>query len=292
MVASPSAAELRSSSAGFLRSAFRVLAANPILTLSALFLVVIVTGAVFADLLAPYDPLRTNLRARGRPPSTMFLLGADEQGRDILSRVLYGTRITLLMSFVSLSIGLAAGAVIGFAAAYFRRLDMLIMRMIDVVLSFPAILMGLAIAGAVGPGLTGIIIALSVSTIGPAARIARSAALTVVSMDYVAAAGMAGLRHWQILVRYVLGNCASTIIVYGTLRFGQVILLGASLSFLGLGISAPAPELGVMVSQGRALLLTAPHVALVPCCVILLLVLSCNIVGDALRDALDPQLQA
>ncbi len=265
---------------------------NAILVVAIGLLIVIVGGAVFADVLAPHNPLQTNLRARAHLPSAQFLLGADEQGRDILSRILFGARVTLLIGFTSLAIGLTIGALIGLAAAYFKRLNMLLMRLIDIILSFPGILLGLAMAGAVGPGMTGIIIALAVSTIGPTARIARGAALTVVGMDYVTAARMVGLNDRQVLLRYVLTNCASTIIVYGTLRFGQVVLLGASLSFLGLGVAPPSPELGVMVAQGRALLLTAPHVALIPCCVILLLVLSLNIVGDALRDALDPQLRA
>jgi ABC-type dipeptide/oligopeptide/nickel transport system permease subunit len=270
----------------------RRLIGDPILLLAMVFLVAVLVSIVFANLLAPHDPLQTNLRFRGRGPSPQFLLGNDEQGRDILSRLLFGFRITSLTGLVSLLLGLTIGSAIGFAAAYFRRLDMLLMRLIDVVLSFPAILLGLGIAGAVGAGIPGIIIALSVSTVGPAARMARSAALTVVNLDYVAGARMVGLTDRQILLRYVFANCAPTVIVYGTLRFGQLILLGASLSFLGLGISPPQPELGVMVSQGRALLLTAPHVSLIPCTAIMLLVLSLNIVGDALRDALDPQMQA
>ena len=267
------------------------LARDPLLLLAILFVVIVILGALFADLVAPYNPLQTSLRFRSRPPSAQFLLGTDEQGRDILSRILFGFRVTLLTGSAGLAIGLSIGALIGLLAAYFRRLDTVLMRLIDVILSFPSILLGLAIAGAAGPGVLGIIIALGVSTIGPAARIARSAGLTVVNLDYVAGARMVGLSDAQILVRYVLRNCIPTIIVYGTLRFGQLILLGASLSFLGLGVSPPTPELGVMVSQGRSLLLTAPHVSLIPCAAILLLVLSINLIGDALRDALDPQMK-
>jgi len=271
-----------------LRAAVR----DPVLTGAVVFLAAAVFGCIFADWLAPYDPLQASLRFRSRPPSSQFWLGTDEQGRDILSRILFGLRLTLLTGFVGLVIGMTLGGLIGLSAAYFRRLDMLLMRIIDVLLSFPAILLGLAITGATGPGVGGIIIALAVSTVGPAARIARSAALTVVAQDYVSGARMVGLTSGQILNRYVLRNCMPAIIVYGTLRFGQLILLGASLSFLGLGIAPPVPELGVMVSQGRALLLTAPHVSLIPCTAILLLVLSLNIVGDALRDVLDPQMKA
>jgi ABC-type dipeptide/oligopeptide/nickel transport system permease subunit len=264
---------------------------DPILWISVILLVAIIGSAFLADWLAPYNPIQTSLRARSKPPSLQFLLGTDEQGRDILSRILFGLRLTLMTGLLGLLSGLAIGIPTGMLAAYFPRLDMALMRLMDVILSFPAILFGLAIAGAVGPGLTGIVISLAVATIAPAARITRSAALTVVNLEFVVGARMVGLTNAQILWRYVLPNCTPALIVYSTLRFGQLILLGASLSFLGLGIAPPTPELGVMVSQGRGLLLTAPHIAIIPCTVILLLVLSFNIVGDALRDALDPQLR-
>ncbi|HWK64490.1 MAG TPA: ABC transporter permease [Rhizobiaceae bacterium] len=265
---------------------------DPILLCAVLFLLGVAVSVVFAEWIAPHNPLRTSLRHQAKLPSAQFWLGTDEQGRDILSRIIFGLRITLMTSLSGLVIGIGLGSIIGLVAAYFRRLDMLLMRIIDVILSFPAILIGLGLAGVTGGGNAGIIIALAVATVGPAARIARSAALTVVQMDYIAGARMVGLSDTQILLRYVLLNCLASIIVYATLRFGQLILLAASLSFLGLGVAPPAPELGVMVSQGRALLLTAPHVALMPCAVILLLVLSLNLVGDALRDALDPQMKA
>lgn len=271
--------------------AVAVMLRDPILLLAVLFLLFVAVSVICAEWVAPYNPLRTSLRNQALTPSAQFWLGTDEQGRDILSRVIFGLRVTLATSLSGLMIGIAAGSLIGLLAAYFRRLDMLLMRIIDVILSFPAILIGLGLAGVTGGGNLGIIIALAVATVGPAARIARSAAITVVQMDYIAGARMVGLSSVQIIFRYVLLNCLASIIVYATLRFGQLILLAASLSFLGLGVSPPTPELGVMVSQGRALLLTAPHVALMPCAVILLLVLSLNLVGDALRDALDPQMK-
>lgn len=264
---------------------------DPILLFAVLFLLAVAISVIFAEWIAPYNPLRTSLRNQALTPSAQFWLGTDEQGRDILSRVIFGLRVTLTTSLSGLVVGIAVGSLIGLLAAYFRHLDMLLMRIIDVILSFPAILIGLGLAGVTGGGNLGIIIALAVATVGPAARIARSAAITVVQMDYIAGARMVGLSSAQILFRYVLLNCLASIIVYATLRFGQLILLAASLSFLGLGVAPPTPELGVMVSQGRALLLMAPHVALMPCAVILLLVLSLNLVGDALRDALDPQMK-
>lgn len=269
----------------------RFIAADPILLFSAAMLALAIVCAIVPGWLAPHDPLRASLRLRGQLPSWQYWMGTDEQGRDILSRVIFGLRLTMFTSLTGLAIGITAGSVIGLTAAYFQRLDVLLMRVVDVILSFPAILIALGIAGVTGGGNTGVVIALAVATVGPAARIARSAAMIVVRMDYITGARMVGLSNFQILTRYVLVNSLGPIIVYATLRFGQLILLAASLSFLGLGVAPPTPELGVMVSQGRSLLLTAPHVALFPCGVILLLVLSLNIVGDALRDALDPQMR-
>lgn len=264
---------------------------DPVLVAAVLLLAVFLVSAVFADWLAPYNPLQANLRFRSKLPSMQFWLGTDEQGRDILSRIMFGLRLTLFTGALSLALGMFIGSAVGLLAAYIQKIDSILMRLMDVLLSFPAILISLAIVGATGPGVMGIIIALTVATIGPAARISRSAALAIVSLDYVASARMAGLSHLKILFGYVFRNCFPAIIVYASLRFGQLILLGASLSFLGLGIAPPTPELGVMVSQGRSLLLTSPHVSLIPCAAIFLLVLSLNVVGDALRDALDPKMK-
>lgn len=254
-------------------------------------LVMIVLAALFAPQLAPFDPYKTSLRSRNLPPDWVHWLGTDEQGRDLLARVLFGVRLTLATGFISLFLGGIAGTLVGICAAYYRRADTLLMRAMDTVLSFPAILLGLAIAGIMGPGTWGIIFALAVSTVPPVARVARAAALSVVNQDYLVAAQALGLGDFAILWRYVLRNCASAILVFVTLRFGQVILLGAALSFLGLGAPPPTAELGTMVSQGRSLLFTAPHVALVPCTAIFVIVLILNVLGDAARDIFDPQIQ-
>lgn len=252
-------------------------------------LVLIVAAAIFAPELAPFDPYKTNLRLRNMPPNATHWLGCDEQGRDMLSRVLFGVRLTLATGFMSLFMGGITGTVVGVCAAYYKRSDTILMRAMDTVLSFPAILLGLAIAGIMGPGTWGIIFALAISTVPPVARVARAAALSVVNQDYLVAGQALGLGDGAILWRYVLRNCASAIFVFITLRFGQVILLGAALSFLGLGAPPPTAELGTMVSQGRSLLFFAPHVALVPCTAIFVIVLVLNVLGDAARDILDPQ---
>jgi ABC-type dipeptide/oligopeptide/nickel transport system permease subunit len=254
-------------------------------------LVAIMLAAIFAPLITPFDPYRTNLRLRNLPPNAAHWFGADEQGRDLVARVLFGIRLTLASGFTSLFLGGLVGTTIGVCAAYYTRADNVLMRTMDVLLSFPAILLGLAVAGIAGPGTWDIIFALAVSTVPPVARVARAAALGVVNQDYLVAARALGLGDIAILWRYVLRNCATSILVYVTLRFGQVILLGAALSFLGLGAPPPAAELGTMVSQGRSLLFTAPHVALVPCFTLFLIVLILNVLGDAARDIFDPKIQ-
>ncbi len=254
-----------------------------------LLLALTVLAAVFAPSLAPFDPYQTNLRSRNAGPNAIHWFGADEQGRDLLSRVLFGIRLTLATGFMSLLLGGVLGTMVGICGAYYRRMDNVLMRSMDVILSFPAILLGLAIAGVFGPGTWGIIFALAISTVPPVARVARAGALSVVSQDYVVAAHALGLGDVAILWRYVFRNCASSVFVYASLRFGQVILLGASLSFLGLGAPPPTAELGTMVSQGRSLLFIAPHVALIPCFAIFAIVLMLNVLGDAARDIFDPQ---
>ena len=183
------------------------------------------------------------------------------------------------------------GVAVGFAAAYYRRLDGLLMRLMDILLSFPAILFGLAIAAIVGPGLASVVIALSVATVPLMARIARSSALVVLGLDYIEAARAQGMGDARLIWRHLAPNCLSPILVFATLRFGQVILLGSALSFLGLGAQPPVAELGAMASQGRTFLLFAPHISVLPCLLIFVVVLAFNVLGDALRDALDPRLR-
>lgn len=250
-----------------------------------------ILAAVLAPWLAPYDPFDTNLMAIMQPPGGEYLLGTDGQGRDMLSRMLFGLQVTLTMGAVSLGIGGVIGVVVGFAAAYYRRLDGVLMRLMDIMLSFPAILFGLAIAAIAGPGTTAVVIALSVATVPLMARIARSTALVVLGLDYIEAARAQGMGDARLIWRHLAPNCLSPILVFATLRFGQVILLGSALSFLGLGAQPPIAELGAMASQGRTFLFFAPHTSVLPCAVIFVVVLAFNVLGDSLRDALDPRLR-
>jgi len=263
---------------------------------SGLVLVAIALAAIFAPLLAPYDPYETG-QAPFIPPSFMeggmpqFLLGTDNQGRDLLSRVLFGTRTTLITGVLAILFGGGAGVVLGMLSAYFTRLSTPIMRLVDVMLSFPAILFGLALAAVIGPGTTAVVIALSIAAIPDVARITRSTAVIIMGQEYMEAGRAIGLSDSYLITRYLALNCLGPVFVFLTLRFGQVILVSAILSFLGLGARPPYAELGMMASQGRDALFFAPHIAMIPSLAIFIIVLCTNMLGDSLRDALDPRLR-
>lgn len=263
---------------------------------AAVILTLISVAALLAPWLAPFDPYNTTRRpflppvwSEGSLPQ--YWLGTDGQGRDMVSRLLYGTRLTLLMGLASVILGGGLGALVGLISAYYRRLDPWLMRFADILLSFPAILLGLALAAVVGPGLTAIVIALSIATIPDVARITRSAAVVVMGQDYMEAGRAVGLSDRTLIWRYLALNCLSSVFVFLTLRFGQIILIGAALSFLGLGVRPPEAELGMMASLGRDSLFFAPHISMLPSLAIVLIVLCANVLGDALRDVLDPRLR-
>jgi len=251
-----------------------------------------VLAAILAPWLAPTDPFDNDLAKAMQPPGSEGLpLGADTQGRDMITRILFGLRVTLLMGLAAVLSGGGIGALLGFVAAFYRWLDGPIMRLMDVLLSFPAILFGLAIAAIFGPGLFSVVLALAIATVPLMARIVRGAALVVMQQDYIEAARAQGMSDARLIRRHLAPNCLSPIFVFATLRFGQVILLGSALSFLGLGAQPPTAELGAMTSEGRNFLFFAPHIAVIPSLVIFAVVLAFNVLGDALRDALDPRLR-
>lgn len=264
---------------------------------AAIVLAFIVIAALLAPWLAPNDPYLTNTRLRMLPPvweargQWKFLLGTDGLGRCLLSRILFGTQATLFMGLTSTIIGGGIGLLVGLFAAFYKRLDSWLMQLSDILLSFPAILLGLAFAAAVGPGMTAVVVALSVATIPTVARVTRGSALVVMGQDFIEAGRSIGLSDATLLTRYLALNCISSVFVYLTLRFGQVILLGSALSFLGLGAQPPMAELGTMASAGRNELFLAPHIAVIPSLVIVVMVLCANVLGDALRDLLDPRLR-
>ncbi|MDO9503483.1 ABC transporter permease [Falsiroseomonas sp.] len=270
----------------------KILLREPAAAVSLAVVVLVILAALLAPWLAPHDPFETDLMAVMQPPGEgAYLLGTDGQGRDMLSRMLFGLRVTLAMGALSLGIGGVIGVAMGFAAAYYRRIDGLLMRLADIMLSFPAILFGLAIAAIFGPGVTAVVIALAVATVPLMARISRSTALVVLGQDYIEAARAQGMGDARLIWRHLMPNCASPILVFSTLRFGQVILLGSALSFLGLGAQPPIAELGAMAAQGRTFLFFAPHISVIPAIGIFVVVLAFNVLGDALRDALDPRLR-
>ena len=266
---------------------------EPAAAVSLVLVVLIIGAALLAPVLAPSDPYDNDLSRAMQPVGSPGLpLGADAQGRDMVTRLLYGLRVSLLMGFAAVALGGSVGALLGFLAAFYHRwLDQPIMRLVDMLLSFPAILVGLAIAAIFGPGIFSVVLALSVATVPLMARIVRGSAMVVMRLDYIEAARATGMTDARLIWRHLAPNCLSAIFVFATLRFGQVILLGSALSFLGLGAQPPTPELGAMASEGRNFLFFAPHIAVVPCVVIFLVVLAFNVLGDALRDALDPRLR-
>jgi peptide/nickel transport system permease protein len=255
------------------------------------FVVALVIVALFTPWIVPGDPYDNDLSIAMQPPDMTHWLGADDQGRDMVLRLAYGLRLTLLMAAVSLVLGGGLGMILGLMASFYRKLDGVIMRCMDVMLSFPAILFGLALAAILGPGVAPVILALAIATVPLAARIVRASAVVEMARDYMEAARAVGMEDRRMIWRHLLPNCASALFVWATLRFGQVILLGAALSFIGLGAQPPTAELGAMASQGRTFLFFAPHIAVVPCVAIFLIVLAFNVLGDGLRDALDPRMR-
>jgi len=272
-------------------SLLRRLARDKVAAVAAVTLAVIVVAAVFAEFVAPYDPYAINLMNVMAPPGGEHLLGTDSNGRDILSRIIYGARNTLMLGLVGVIFGGLFGGVMGILAAFYKRLDGWIMRLVDILLAFPAILIGLAVAAIAGAGLTAVLIALVVATVPDVARVARGAAIGVMEQEFIEAGRALGVSDFTLIWRYLTLNCISTIFVFLTLRFGQIILIGSALSFLGMGAQPPTAELGMMAAQGRDFLFMAPHIATIPSLAIFVIVLCANLLGDAIRDVLDPRLQ-
>lgn len=253
---------------------------------------VLIMSAVFAPVLAPRDPSTQILDNKRMPPSPEYLLGADEFGRDILSRLIYGSRVALLAGSVSVLIALALGTLLGTVAAYYGGLiDEAIMRVIDVLLAFPYLLLAIIIVSALGVGLQNTILAVGIWATPGFARVIRGAVLTIKQQEYVSAARAIGAHTLRLIGRHILPNAISVAVVYSSLYMANAILLEAALSFLGLGVQPPSPSWGLMVSTGRDFLLIAPHIATFPGVAIAVAVLGFNLLGDGLRDALDPRMR-
>jgi peptide/nickel transport system permease protein len=269
----------------------------PVLPL-AILMFFLVIPAVFAPLVAPHDPLKGALSKRLKPPawaqggSIEYPLGTDKMGRDILSRMIYGARISLLVSFMAIFVGGSIGTTLGVISGYFGgKIDTLIMRLVDITLSLPTILLALVLVSAIGPSFGTVITVIALILWARYARQSRAETLTVKEQDYIARARVAGASHSRIMLRYIFPNIVNTLVVLATLQVGAIILLESTLSFLGVGIPRPTPAWGVMVADGRELIVTAWWVSMFPGIGIMLTVLSLNLFGDWLRDHLDPKLK-
>ncbi|ARQ60346.1 MULTISPECIES: ABC transporter permease [Rhizobium] len=271
---------------------WRQFTANRLAVVGLLIIVALLFIAAFADIIATHNPVVGDLRnARLLPPGTgEFLLGTDDQGRDIFSRLIYGSRLTLLVvvlvAVISAPIGLIVGTVSGYAGGW---VDATLMRITDIFLAFPKLVLALAFVAALGPGIQNAIIAIAITSWPPYARIARAETLTVRRSDYISAVRLMGASPLRIIVRHVMPLCISSLIVRVTLDMAGIILTAAGLGFLGLGAQPPLPEWGAMIASGRRFILDQWWVAAMPGIAILIVSLGFNLLGDGLRDALDPK---
>lgn len=253
-------------------------------------LAVVLLAAILAPLLAPHAPNKLSIVNKLQPPSAAHLFGTDEFGRDILSRAMYAGRISLLVSLGVVALSTVLGVILGVGAGFFPRLDTPISRLLDAMMSFPDILLAIALVAALGPSLITVIIALGITYAPRLARIVRGSTLVLREMPYIEAALTLGLPRWRVLTRHVLLNLASPILVQATFVFASAMLAEASLSFLGVGVSADMPTWGTMLASGREYINNAPWLMVFPGLAIVFSVLSLQLLGDGLRDLADPRL--
>ena len=251
----------------------------------------IVLLAVFSEQIAPHDPLTQSLRQRLKPPTAEHPFGTDEFGRDILSRVLVGGKTSVTIGIVSVMISMLIGVPMGLLSGFYPRADAVIMRIVDIMMSLPGILLAMAIVAALGPTVFNVIIAVAIFSIPTFARVVRADVLAVREQEFVAAAGLYGQSDIGIILRHILPNVAHSVIVVATMRFASSVLTSAGLSFLGMGVQPPTPDWGAMISQGRRYIRTAWWLIAYPSAALCIFTVTINVVGDALRDAFDPKQQ-
>ncbi len=274
------------------RDAWTRLLRNRAAIFGGIIVLLIIAGGLAAPFITPYDPIKQNLRASLQPPSPTHLLGTDVHGRDIFSRILYGAAISLRIGFLGALLGGAIGVVLGLVSGFYGgAVDMIIMRLVDIQLAFPGLLLAIAIIAVIGPGLENVIIAVGIFSVPTFTRVVRGSVLSVKQQDFVTAARTVGAPNHRIMRLHLFPNILAPVLVLLTMRIATAILTAASLSFLGLGAQPPTPEWGAMLSDGRDYLVLAPHVATFPGLAILLAVLGFNLLGDGLRDALDPRMR-
>ncbi|HLW59561.1 MAG TPA: ABC transporter permease [bacterium] len=258
----------------------------------AVLVVLVVAAACLGPVVAPYSPNVPDYADALQPPTLHHWGGTDEFGRDVLSRVLYGARISLGVAGLGVAAGLLAGILLGLATGYYGgRLDDVVMRIIDVLLAFPGILLAIAMVAVLGPGLQNLVLAIGIFGVPGFTRLVRGSTLQVSGMDYIEAVRAQGARSSWILLRHVLPNIMAPLIVIATLRLGGAILTESALAFLGLGAPPPTPEWGAILSDAKDNLVTSPYLGIAPSVTLVITVLGFNLLGDGLRDALDPRLR-
>ena len=282
----PAAAAPSSRSAVFLRR----LLANRSFTIGLVLVGAIVLMALLADVIAPFDPLKGDFKARMVPPGAAHWLGTDHFGRDILSRILHGAQVSLRIGFLVALFTAVAGAVIGATAGYFRSADGPLMRLMDAFMAFPPIILAIAISSVLGASVTNVVIALAIAATPHTARVVRASVMVVREMEYVEAARALGAGHARILLRHVLANAMAPLVVRVTYVFAIAILNEAVLSFIGVGPPPPTPTFGAIIANGRDFIVAAPWITVAPGMAILVSVLGLNMLGDGLRDVLDPRM--
>jgi ABC-type dipeptide/oligopeptide/nickel transport system permease subunit len=286
-------APLKQAPRGLWRDAWQRLKRNRSALAGAVVIAAFIILAVAAPLLAPYDPIAQDYDHLREGPTLAHPFGTDNFGRDILSRVIYGTRVSLTVGFLGTLLGVTLGVLIGLLAGYYGGwVDSLLMRLLDIQLAFPGILLAIAIIAVLGVGTQNVVIAIGIFSVPVFARVLRGSILTLKQLDFVMAAKAIGVSDRRLMLIHLMPNALAPILVLSTLRLGTAILTAASLSFLGLGVKPPTAEWGSMLSDGRQFLQLAPHIAIFPGLAILVIMLALNLLGDGLRDALDPRLRS
>ncbi|HXZ43758.1 MAG TPA: ABC transporter permease [archaeon] len=260
-------------------------------TSGSILLIVVIVGAIFAGALTSHDPLAMTVTDRLQPPSLEHPMGTDNYGRDIFSRVLYGARLSMEVGLAVMLFTVVVGVVFGLISGYFARLDNLIMRVMDAMMAFPAILFAIAIMAVLGPKTVNVVVALGVVYAPRTVRIVRASVLAVKELDFIEAIRAQAASHVRILARHVLPNCMSPLVVQATFNFAYAVLAEASLSFVGAGAPPPTPSWGNILSEGRIYMQNAPWITIFPGVAIAITVLGLNLAGDGLRDVLDPRMK-
>ncbi len=272
---------------------WRRLKKNKVSMFGLIIVIIVLFCAIFANFIVPYDTaLDQDKTARLLPPSRIHLLGTDMYGRDVFARIIHGTRYSLLIGLGAVAIGISCGSILGSISSYYGRMvDSIIMRTIDILACIPFILLALTVVAALGPGFTNLLIALTIANIPQYTRIVRAATLPVVGRDFIEAAKACGASDFHIMVRHLIPNAFGVVAVQATMMIGKTIISASTLSFLGMGIQPPIPEWGSMLAEGRDYLIYAPHIVIFSGLAIVITVLAFNLMGDGLRDALDPKLR-